>query len=354
MKHNFGAGPCILPQEVFKQAADAVLDFNGLSILEVSHRHKDFVAVMDEALDLVKKALNVPQGYSIVYLQGGATLGFTIAALNMMRSTKKAGYINTGTWASGAIKEAKKVGVDVNVFASSEDRNFNYIPKGYSVPTDVDYIHFTSNNTIYGTQFKEFPKTNLPLVCDMSSDIFSKEINVADFDLIYAGAQKNLGPAGATLYIVKDEILGKSTSQFMPTYLDLKQQVEKESMLNTPPVFSVYVAMLNLRNLLSTGGVKEMQSKNEAKAKLLYDEIDSNPAFKGAVATEDRSNMNVTFLLNDESRAADFDGMWKGAGIVGLPGHRSVGGYRASMYNALPIESVQVLVDVMKEFGRKG
>jgi phosphoserine aminotransferase len=354
MKHNFGAGPCILPQEVFKQAADAVLDFNGLSILEVSHRHKDFVAVMDEAMDLVKKALNVPSGYSIVYLQGGATLGFTIAALNLMRSTKKAGYINTGTWASGAIKEAKKVGVDVNVFASSEDKNFTYIPKNYAVPTDADYIHFTSNNTIYGTQFKEFPKTDLPLVCDMSSDIFSKEINVSDFDLIYAGAQKNLGPAGATLYIVKDEILGKSTSPFLPTYLDLKQHVEKESMYNTPPVFSIYVAMLNLRNLLANGGVKAMEERNNAKAELLYNEIDNNPLFKGAVETEDRSNMNVTFLLNDESRATEFDIMWKGAGIVGLPGHRSVGGYRASMYNALPIESVQVLVDVMKELARKG
>jgi phosphoserine aminotransferase len=354
MKHNFGAGPCILPQEVFKQAAAAVLDFNGLSILEVSHRHKDFVAVMDEAMDLVKKALNVPSGYSIVYLQGGATLGFTIAALNLMRETKKAGYINTGTWASGAIKEAKKVGIDVNVFASSEDRNFTYIPKNYAVPTDVDYIHFTSNNTIYGTQFKEFPKTNLPLVCDMSSDIFSKEINVADFDLIYAGAQKNLGPAGATLYIVKDDILGKSTSPFMPTYLDLKQHVEKESMYNTPPVFSIYVAMLNLRNLIANGGVKSMEARNNAKAELLYNEIDSNPLFKGAVEAEDRSNMNVTFLLTDETRAAEFDTMWKGAEIVGLPGHRSVGGYRASMYNALPIESVQVLVDVMKEFARKG
>jgi phosphoserine aminotransferase len=354
MKHNFGAGPCILPQEVFKQAAEAVLDFNGLSILEVSHRHKDFVAVMDEAMDLVKKALNVPAGYSIVYLQGGATLGFTIAALNMMRSSKKAGYINTGTWASGAIKEAKKVGVDVNVFASSEDKSFTYIPKGYSIPTDVDYIHFTSNNTIFGTQFKEFPKTDLPLVCDMSSDIFSKEINVANFDLIYAGAQKNLGPAGATLYIVKDEILGKSSSPFLPTYLDLKQHVEKESMYNTPPVFSIYVAMLNLRNLLANGGVKAMETRNNAKAELLYNEIDNNPLFKGAVETEDRSNMNVTFLLTDESRAAEFDALWKGTGIVGLPGHRSVGGYRASMYNALPIESVQVLVDVMKEFARKG
>lgn len=352
MKHNFGAGPCILPQDVFRQAADAVLNFNGLSILEVSHRHKDFVAVMDEAMDLVKKSLNVPEGYSVAFLQGGATLGFTIAALNMMRDTKKAGYINTGTWASGAIKETKKVGVDVNVFASSEDKNFNYIPKGYEVPNNVDYIHFTSNNTIYGTQFKDFPKTNLPLVCDMSSDIFSRTVNVADFDLIYAGAQKNLGPAGATLYIVKNDVLGKSTSPFMPTYLDLKQQVDKESMLNTPPVFSVYVAMLNLRDLLNNGGVEAMQERNEAKAALLYGEIDSNPLFKGTVEIEDRSNMNVTFLLNDEAGQAEFDKMWKGADIVGLPGHRSVGGYRASMYNALPIESVQVLVDVMREFTR--
>ena len=353
MKYNFGAGPCILPQEVFKQAADAVIDFNGLSILEVSHRHKDFVAVMDEAIDLVKKALNVPAGYSVAFLQGGATLGFTISALNMMRDTKKAGYINTGTWASGAIKEAKKVGVDVQVFASSEDKNFNYIPKGFEIPTGVDYIHYTSNNTIYGTQFKDAPKTNLPLVCDMSSDIFSKEIQVSDFDLIYAGAQKNLGPAGATLYIVKDEVLGKSTSPFMPTYLDLKQQIDKESMLNTPPVFSVYVAMLNLRNLIANGGVKDMEQRNIAKANLLYQEIDANPLFKGAVATEDRSNMNVTFLLENESLNEQFDKMWKEAGIVGLPGHRSVGGYRASIYNALPLESVQVLVDVMKEFKNK-
>jgi len=352
MKHNFGAGPCILPQDVFKQAADAVLDFNGLSILEVSHRHKDFVAVMDEAIDLVKKALNVPAGYSVAYLQGGATLGFTIAALNMMRDTKKAAYINTGTWASGAIKEAKKVGVDVNVIASSEDKNFSYIPKNFVIPNDVDYLHFTSNNTIYGTQFKEFPKTSLPLVCDMSSDIFAQEINVGDFDLIYAGAQKNLGPAGATLYIVKDDVLGKSTSPFMPSYLDLKQQVEKESMLNTPPVFSVYVAMLNLRNMIANGGVKAISAKNNAKASLLYSEIDANPLFNGSVSTEDRSNMNVTFTLKDDSKNELFDKMWKEAGIVGLPGHRSTGGYRASIYNALPIESVQVLVDVMKEFTR--
>ena len=353
MKHNFGAGPCILPQEVFKQAADAVLDFNGLSILEVSHRHKDFVAVMDEAQELVKQVLNVPKGYSVAYLQGGATLGFTIVALNMMRENKKAGYLNTGTWASGAIKEAKKVGVDVNILASSEDKNFSYIPKDFEIPSNLDYFHFTSNNTIFGTQFKDFPKTSLPLVCDMSSDIFSKEINVGDFDIIYAGAQKNLGPAGATLYIVKDEILGKSTSPFMPTYLDLKQQVEKESMLNTPPVFSVYVSMLNLRNLKANGGVKAAEERNNLKASLLYNEIDNNPLFRGPVAKEDRSNMNVTFLLNDESKTPIFDQMWKDAGIVGLPGHRSAGGYRASMYNALPVSSVEVLVEVMKEFGRK-
>jgi len=305
---------------------------------------------MDEAILLVKKALNVPEGYSVLFLQGGATLGFTIAALNGMRSNKRAAYINTGTWASGAIKEAKKVGVEVVEIASSADKNFSYIPKDFEIPSDIDYLHFTSNNTIYGTQFHSFPKTNVPLICDMSSDIFSQKINVADFDLIYAGAQKNLGPAGATLYIVKNEFLGKSTSTFLPTYLDLKAQVEKESMLNTPPVFSVFVAMLNLRDLIKNGGVEAIQKVNEEKANLLYNEIDSNPLFHCPVAKEDRSKMNVTFLLNDESLQEDFDKLWKEAGIVGLPGHRSVGGYRASMYNALPLSSVKVLVDVMKQF----
>lgn len=354
MKHNFGAGPCILPQEVFKEAAEAVINFNGLSILEVSHRHKDFVAVMDEAMDLVKKALGVPSGYSVAFLQGGATLGFTIAALNMQRNNSKAGYINTGTWASGAIKEAKKVGIDVIEIASSADKKFTYIPKEFLIPEDIDYLHYTSNNTIYGTQFKEVPKGKMPLVCDMSSDIFSKVINVTDYDFIYAGAQKNLGPAGATLYIVKDEILDKSSASFLPTYLDLKQHIDKESMLNTPPVFSVYVSMLNLRYLLAKGGVSAQQKLNESKAALLYQEIDSNPSFQGAVSSEDRSLMNITFLLTDPMRSEQFDSMWKEAGIVGLPGHRSVGGYRASMYNALPIESVQILVDVMNEFNRIG
>lgn len=352
MKHNFGAGPCILPQSVFEEAAKGVLDFNGLSILEVSHRHKDFVAVMDEAVELVKKSLNVPEGYAVLFLQGGASLGFTISALTMMRGGKAA-YINTGTWASGAIKEAKNVGVDVNVVASSEDKNFSYIPKNIEIPSGMDYVHYTSNNTIYGTQFHSVPKTDLPLVCDMSSDIFSKEINVADYDLIYAGAQKNLGPAGATLYIVKEELLGKSSSKFMPSYLDLKKHHDKESMMNTPPVFSIYVAMLNLRNLLATGGVKAAEARNNAKAELLYAEIDRNPLFKGTVAVEDRSKMNVCFLLNDESLTDEFNAAWNEAGIVGIKGHRSTGGYRASMYNALTLESVQALVKVMSDFASK-
>lgn len=352
-KHNFGAGPCILPQTVFKEAAEAVLDFNGLSILEVSHRSKDFEAVMQEARQLVKQALNISDEYEVLYLQGGATLGFTITALNMMRSSKKAAYINTGTWASGAIKEAKKAGVDVQVIASSEDQNFSYIPKNVVVPGDADYLHFTSNNTIFGTQFKTFPTADIPVVCDMSSDIFSKEINVNDFDLIYAGAQKNLGPAGATLYIVKKDALGKSSSAFMPSYLDLKAHADKDSMYNTPPVFSVYVAMLNLRDLMKNGGVKAMAERNHAKANLLYSEIDANPLFKGTAAVEDRSEMNVNFLLADENLKETFDAAWKEAGIVGLNGHRSVGGYRASMYNALELGSVQVLVDVMKELAKK-
>ncbi|MEZ4890598.1 MAG: 3-phosphoserine/phosphohydroxythreonine transaminase [Crocinitomicaceae bacterium] len=354
MKYNFGAGPCILPQNVFEQAAKGVLDFNGLSILEVSHRHKDFVAVMEEARELVKKALNVPAGYTVLFLQGGATLGFTISALNMTKGGK-AGYINTGVWASGAIKEAKLVGVDVEVLASSEDKNFSYIPKNIEVPTNLDYLYYCSNNTIYGTQFHETPKSPVPLVCDMSSDIFSKEINVADYDLIYAGAQKNLGPAGATLYIVKEDALGKSTPKFMPTYLNLAKQHEKESMLNTPPVFSVYVAMLNLKDLLATGGVKAAEERNNAKAAALYNEIDTNPLFTTNVAKEDRSKMNVTFVLNEKYAALEeeFNKVWQDAGIVGLKGHRSTGGYRASLYNALPLSSVQVLVDVMKDFANK-
>ncbi len=354
MKHNFGAGPCILPQEVFKEASEAVVNFEGtgLSILEISHRSKEFVAVMEEAQNLVKKALNVPEGYSVAFLQGGASLGFLISAMNMMRDSKKAAYINTGAWSKKAIKECENAGGAPIEIASSGDKNFNYIPKNVEVPGDCDYLHITSNNTIFGTQYKEFPKSSIPVVCDMSSDIFSRKINVADFDIIYAGAQKNLGPAGATLFIVKDEILGKSSVN-IPTYLNIKTHVDKDSMFNTPPVFSVYVSMLNLRHLIANGGVEAIEKVNQEKADLLYNEIDSNPLFEGTTAKEDRSNMNVTFVMTDETHKEEFDKMWNDAGIVGLKGHRSVGGYRASMYNALGLESVQVLVDVMREFSNK-
>ncbi len=348
-KHNFGAGPCILPQEVFQEAAKAVLDFNGLSILEISHRSADFVDVMNEARDLVKKALNVPSGYSVLFLQGGASLGFLISAMNMAGKNKKAAYVDTGAWSTKAIKEAKNAGLEVDVVASSGDRNFNYIPKEITAGNGYDFIHITSNNTIFGTQYKSLPKFDIPLVCDMSSDIFSRTINVSDFDIIYAGAQKNLGPAGTTLFIVKDSILGQS-SLSIPTYLDLKTHQSKDSMFNTPPVFSIYVSMLNLRHLIANGGVEAIEKRNQEKADLLYAEIDSNPLFKGNVAVEDRSNMNVTFVLENEDLSDDFNKMWNEANIVGLKGHRSAGGFRASMYNALDIDSVQVLVDVMKEF----
>lgn len=354
-KHNFGAGPCILPQEVFQQAAAAVLDFNGLSILEVSHRSADFVQVMEDARSLVKKALNVPEGYTVLYLQGGASLGFLITAMNMCGKNKKAGYVNTGAWAAKAIKEGKNAGLDVEVVASSEDKNFNYVPKGYTINEDLDYLHLTSNNTIFGTQMKEFPKSNVPVVCDMSSDIFSRQINVADFDIIYAGAQKNLGPAGATLYIVKESILGNSTHPNIPTYLNLNTHFKKDSMFNTPPVFPVFTAMLNLKHMLANGGVAEMEKRSQAKADLLYNEIDNNPLFKGTTALEDRSNMNATFVMTNDALTEEFNKEWASAGIVGLKGHRDVGGFRASMYNALEIESVKVLTDLMSDFAqRKG
>lgn len=351
-KHNFSAGPCILPQEVFREASQAVLDFNnsGLSILEISHRSKDFVAVMEDARNLALELLGLEgKGYKALFLQGGASLEFLMVAYNLLE--KKAAYLNTGTWSSKAIKEAKMFG-EVNVVASSEDKNFSYIPKGFMIPTDVDYFHCTSNNTIYGTQMKVFPNTPKPMVCDMSSDIFSRVLDFSKFDLIYAGAQKNMGPAGTTLVIVKEDLLGKVTRQ-IPSMLDYKVHIEKDSMYNTPAVYPVYVSYLTLKWLKEQGGIKAIEEKNEKKAALLYSEIDINPLFKGYTATEDRSIMNATFNLSSESLKADFDAMCKEAGINGLNGHRSVGGYRASMYNALPLESVEVLVDVMSELERK-
>ena len=352
-KHNFSAGPCILPQEVFQQASEAVLNFNNidLSLIEISHRSADFVAVMENARSLVKELLEVPEGYSVLFLQGGASLEFLMVPYNLMNEGGKAAYLDTGTWANKAIKEANLLGETI-VVGSSKDKNYNYIPKGYEIPADVDYFHCTSNNTIYGTQMKEFPAAPSLMVCDMSSDIFSKKINVANFDLIYAGAQKNMGPAGTTLVIVKDEVLGK-TNRTIPTMLDYTTHIKKDSMFNTPPVFPVYVSMLTLEWLKKNGGVQWIEKVNQDKADLLYGEIDRNPLFTGAAAVEDRSNMNVTFLLNDSSLEDEFNQMWQARGCNGLKGHRSVGGYRASMYNALPLESVQVLVDVMQELERK-
>ena len=348
-KHNFSAGPCILPQEVLRQAAEAVLNFNNddLSLIEISHRSQPFIDVMDKAQDLVKELLEVPEGYSVLFLQGGASLEFLMVPLNLMKVDGKAAYTNTGVWAKKAIVEAKSVG-EVVIVADSSDKNYNYIPKGYHIPSDVDYFHCTSNNTIYGTQMKEFPICPTLMVCDMSSDIFSRKVDVSKFDIIYAGAQKNMGPAGTTLVIVKNEILGK-TGRKIPTMLDYNTHISNESMFNTPPVFPIYVSMLTLQWLKDLGGVTIMEKINQQKADLLYNEIDRNPLFVGTAAKEDRSNMNVCFLLTDSSKEAVFNAMWEEAGISGIEGHRSVGGYRASIYNAMPLESIQVLIDIMKK-----
>ena len=350
-KHNFSAGPCILPQEVFEKSAQAILDFNGigLSLLEISHRSKDFVAVMDEARAIVKRLMNLNDDYEVLYLGGGASLQFVMVPFNLMKSENgKAAYLDTGVWAAGAIKEAKKFG-SVDVVGSSKEDHYSFVPKDYTVGSEYDYFHCTSNNTIYGTQMKTFPKVDTLMVCDMSSDIFSRELDFSQFDLIYAGAQKNMGPAGVTLVVVKKEILGKS-GRDIPSILDYSQHIAKESMYNTPPVFPVYASLLTLQHLENNGGIAAAEARNEAKAKLLYEEIDRNPLFETFCKKEDRSLMNVSFRLLDESKKESFDNAWKTAGISGLNGHRSIGGYRASLYNALPLESVQVLVDVMKNF----
>ena len=349
-KHNYSAGPCILPQDVFEKSAQAVLNFNNsnLSLLEISHRSKDFIKIMDEARALALELLGLEgKGYQALFLHGGASLEFLMVPSNLMKVDGKAAYLDTGTWANNAIKEAKLFGETI-VVASSKDQNYNNIPSDYSIPTDANYFHCTSNNTIFGTQMKSFPKANIPIVCDMSSDIFSRTLDFSQFDLIYAGAQKNMGAAGTTLVIVKEEILGKS-GRNIPSFLDYEKHIKAESMFNTPAVFSVYTCLLTLQWLKNKGGISEIEKNNEAKANLLYNEIDRNPLFYGTANQNDRSNMNATFLLVDEKNQERFDMIWKEAGISGLAGHRSVGGYRASMYNALPLESVQVLVDVMKE-----
>lgn len=348
-KHNFSAGPCILPQSVVRKASEALLNFNDLdlSLIEISHRSKDFAEVMETAKTLALEHLNLQnQGYKALFLHGGASLQFLMAAYNLLET--KAAYLNTGTWSDKAIKEAKFFGEVVEV-ASSKTDNYNFIPKNYNIPKDADYFHCTSNNTIFGTQMQSFPETEIPMVCDMSSDIFSRQLDFSKFSLIYAGAQKNMGPSGTTLVVVKEDILGK-VSRAIPSMLNYKDHIAKESMFNTPAVFPIYVSMLTLQWLKDLGGIPAIEKINNKKADILYNEIDRNSLFEGFVAKkEERSKMNATFNLKNDELKATFDDHLKRAGISSLNGHRSVGGYRASMYNAMPVESVQVLVNVMQE-----
>ncbi|GAA4898102.1 3-phosphoserine/phosphohydroxythreonine transaminase [Flaviramulus aquimarinus] len=351
-KHNFSAGPSILPPEVLLKASQAVVDYNGsgLSLIEISHRSKDFVDIMENARALALELLGLEgKGYKALFLQGGASTQFLMVALNLLE--KRAGYLNSGSWAEKAIKEAK-IYDDIYEVGSSKSANYNYIPKGYEIPEDYDYFHCTSNNTIFGTQMKSFPRTNIPLVCDMSSDIFSRTLDFSQFDLIYAGAQKNMGPAGTTLVVVKEDVLGK-VSRKIPSMMDYKVHIDKGSMFNTPPVFPVYTSMLTLEWLKGLGGIAAIEKENEKKSRLMYSEIDLNPLFKGFAAKEDRSDMNATFTLENDNLKDTFETMLKEAGISAVNGHRSVGGYRASMYNALPLDSVKVLVEVMSELESK-
>jgi phosphoserine aminotransferase len=352
--HNFYAGPSILPEFTKERTAEAVMNFagTGLSVMEVSHRSKEFVAVMDEARDLVKELLEVPADYEVLFLQGGASTQFYMVPFNLMKT--KAAYLNTGTWASKAIKEAKLYGEVIEV-ASSKDKNFNYIPRGYEVPSDVDYLHITTNNTIFGTEILEDLDVPARIVADMSSDIFSRPIDIKKYDVIYAGAQKNLAPSGVTLVIIKKDILGK-VDRPIPTMIDYRTHIDKESMFNTPPTVPVFAALMTLRWLKENGGIKEMEKKNIAKAKLLYDELDRNKMFVPNIPNpEDRSRMNVTFVMAPgfEEFEKEFLEVAAAHNIVGIKGHRSVGGFRASIYNAMPIESVGVLVEAMKEFEAK-
>ena len=348
--HNFSAGPGILPAEVLQEASASVLNFNNLnlSLLEISHRSKDFIAVMDEAMALVKELLGLSDDYSVLFLGGGASLQFAMVPYNLLRTDGKAAYVNTGVWAKKAIKESEKIGKTI-VIASSENKKFGHVPTGYSIPTDVDYLHITSNNTIYGTQIQDFPDSPVPLVCDMSSDIFSRKTEGKKFGLIYAGAQKNMGPAGTTMVAVKNDLLGK-TGRDMLSMMDYRVHIKSESMYNTPPVFPIYVSMLTLRWLKKRGGLEWIEKTNNEKAATLYAEIDRNSLFTGTAEKESRSKMNVTFIMNKPELEPEFDKMAKEANLSGIRGHRDVGGYRASLYNALTLESVLALVEVMKSF----
>jgi phosphoserine aminotransferase len=350
-KHNFSAGPSILPRSVIEKASNGILNINGsnFSLIEISHRSKDFVEIMDRATFLALDLLNLNnKGYKALFLQGGASMQFLMTAYNLLEN--KAGYINTGAWSTKALKEAKNFGDAIEI-ATSKDANFNYIPKNYSIDPDLDYLHITTNNTIFGTQFHNIPETDTNLICDMSSDIFSRDIDFSKFSLIYAGAQKNMGPAGTTLVIVKEEILGK-VSRTIPSMLDYKVHIDKDSMFNTPPVFAVYTSMLTLDWLTKNGGIKTIEEKNIEKSNLLYNAIDSSELFNGFANKEDRSLMNVTFNLNNQNHKELFDRLCLEANINGVNGHRSVGGYRASIYNALDISSVKVLIEVINQLNK--
>lgn len=352
-KYNFNAGPSILPREAVEATAEAVLNFNNtsFSIMEISHRSKEFQAVMDETVELFKELLEIPEGYSVVFMGGGASLQFCMVPFNLLE--KKAAYLNTGTWANKAMKEAKLFGEVVEV-ASSKDKNYSYIPKDYVIPTDADYFHVTTNNTIFGTELHTDIDSPVPLVADMSSDIFSRPVDVSKYAIIYGGAQKNLAPAGVTFAIVKDEILGKVTRQ-IPTMLDYRTHIENGSMFNTPPVTPIYTALQTLKWLKKNGGLTAMYKVNKEKATLLYNEIERNPVFRGTCDVEDRSIMNVCFVMATgyEGHEKDFMEFAKSRGMEGIKGHRSVGGFRASIYNAMPIEGVQALVDTMRDFEKQ-
>ena len=352
-KHNFYAGPSILSQYTIQKTADAILDFagTGLSLMEVSHRGKEFIAVSDEARNLVKELLDVPSSHDVIFLGGGASMQFCMVPYNFLK--KKASYLDSGTWASKAIKEAKYFG-EVEVVASSKDKNYSYVPKNYTVSDDSDYFHITTNNTIFGTQLQSIPDVPVPLAADMSSDIFSRPIDVSKFDVIYAGAQKNLAPAGVAVIIVRKEALGKMERP-IPSMLNYQIHIANESMFNTPPVVPVFAALQTLKWYKEQGGIAAMQKKNEEKAAILYDEIDRNKLFKGTAATEDRSLMNICFVMNDEYKELEsaFNSFATAAGMIGIKGHRSVGGFRASTYNALPLESVKALVETMQAFEKQ-
>ncbi len=350
MIYNFNAGPSILPKQVFEKAAESVLNYNntGLSILELGHRTPIFQEIMDNARSLVKELMQLDNDHEVLFLHGGASTQFMQVPMNLLSEKETAAYADTGIWGSKALKEAKLFG-NVEVVCSSKESGYHHIPKDFAVPNDAKYFHITTNNTIHGTQWQKIPKVSIPMVADMSSDILSRKLDFNSFDLIYAGAQKNMGPAGVNLVVVNPAILGK-VKRTIPTIMDYRNHIKEGSMLNTPPVFAVYVAMLTLQWLKENGGVEWVEKLNDEKAALLYKEIDENPMFEGTTTKEDRSKMNVSFVMKNPALETRFLEFTKQHGIVGIKGHRTVGGFRASLYNALPLSSVQVLVDVMRDF----